>query len=137
MLPADHRLTRPEQFRHAVKAGRRSGARTLVTHLAVEDAADAAGASDVSGAAGPRVGFVVSKAVGTAVVRNKVKRRLRHAARERTARLPGGALLVVRAQPAAAAASYQELAADLDRCLDRSLGSPRRRDAVGSGQVAQ
>ncbi len=126
MLPADHRLTRPEQFRHAVKAGRRSGARTLVTHLAVGNDAAAGSA---------RIGFVVSKAVGPAVVRNKVKRRLRHAARARTALLPGGALLVVRAQPAAAAASYQELVADLDRCLDRSLGTPERRDAAGSGQV--
>lgn len=126
MLPADHRLTRPEQFRRAVKAGRRSGARTLVTHLAVGDDA-AAGIA--------RIGFVVSKAVGPAVVRNKVKRRLRHAARARTALLPGGALLVVRAQPAAAAASYEELVADLDRCLDRSLSTPERRDAAGSGQV--
>ncbi|RHW26385.1 ribonuclease P protein component [Nocardioides immobilis] len=126
MLPADHRLTRPEQFRRAVKAGRRSGARTLVTHLAVGDDAAAGRA---------RIGFVVSKAVGPAVVRNKVKRRLRHAARARTALLPGGALLVVRAQPAAAAASYEELVADLDRCLDRSLRTPERRDAAGSGQV--
>jgi len=132
VLPADHRLTRPEQFRHAIKAGRRSGARTLVTHLALDDAAAAAGSTE------PRVGFVVSKAVGTAVVRNKVKRRLRHAARERTALLPDAALLVVRAHPAAAEASYEELVTDLDRCLDRSLGAaPRRRDAAGSGQVAQ
>lgn len=115
MLPADHRLTSPTSFRHATRAGRRGAARTLVTHLTrVDDG-------------GPRVGFVVSKAVGGAVVRNRVKRRLRHAARERLERLPAGALLVVRALPPAAAASYQELAADLDRCLDRSL--------AGSGQV--
>jgi ribonuclease P protein component len=126
VLPADHRLTRPLSFRHAVKAGRRSSARTLVTHLA--------GAERATGAQA-RVGFVVSKGVGPAVVRNKVKRRLRHAARARIALLPADALLVVRAQPAAAEASYEELAADLDRCLDRSLGMPERGDAVGSGQV--
>ncbi len=78
-----------------------------------------------------RVGLVVSKAVGNAVVRNTVKRRLRHAARARISLLPAGALLVVRAQPAAATASYEELAADLDRCLDRSLDTI----VVGSGQV--
>ncbi len=127
MLPADQRLTRPLSFRHAVKAGRRASARTLVTHLA--------GAEQATGARA-RVGFVVSKAVGTAVVRNKVKRRLRHAARGRIALLPADVLLVVRAQPAAAAAPYEELAADLDRCLDRSLGDPGPRDVVGSGQVA-
>ncbi len=128
MLPADQRLTRPLSFRHAVKAGRRSAGRALVTHLAVAEPPTGAPA---------RVGFVVSKAVGPAVVRNRVKRRLRHAARDRIAVLAPDALLVVRAQPAAATASYQELAAELDRCLDRSRGTPRRRDAVGSGQVEQ
>ncbi len=122
MLPADHRLTRPDSFRHAVKAGRRSGARTLVTHVAVAvEQVDSP----------PRVGFVVSKAVGNAVVRNRVKRRLRHAAGARISLLPEGALVVVRAHPAAALASYEELAADLDRCLERSLDI----SAVGSGQV--
>ena len=49
-----------------------------------------------------RVGFVVSKAVGNAVVRNRVKRRLRHLTREHLpalAGLPGSAVLVVRALP--------------------------------------
>jgi ribonuclease P protein component len=128
VLPADHRLTRPTSFRHAVKAGRRSGARTLMTHLAL---------SDTPGGRS-QVGFIVSKAVGNAVVRNRVKRRLRHAARSWLSLLPDGALLVVRAQPAAASASYQELVADLDRCLDRSLESPVGPvDTVGSGQVAR
>jgi ribonuclease P protein component len=120
VLPADHRLTRPHSFRHAFKAGRRSGARTLVTHLVVVNGTDAA----------PRVGFVVSKAVGNAVVRNRVKRRLRHLAQPRIASLSAGSLLVVRALPASAGASSTELAADLDRCLDRSIGTP-----AGSGQV--
>lgn len=66
-----------------------------------------------------RAGFVVSKAVGNAVVRNRVKRRLRHLVRARLASLPESADLVVRALPAAAAASGPELASDLDRCLRR------------------
>lgn len=65
----------------------------------------------------PRVGFVVSKAVGPAVTRNKVARRLRHLARERTCRLPPHGMLVVRALPEAANVSYDELARELDRCL--------------------
>jgi ribonuclease P protein component len=65
------------------------------------------------------VGFVVSKAVGGAVVRNQVKRRLRHLARERLSSLPGSAVLVVRALPPAATASSADLGADLDRALDR------------------
>ena len=46
-----------------------------------------------------RIGFVVSKAVGPAVTRNLVKRRLRHLCRERVADLPPGSLLVLRALP--------------------------------------
>lgn len=68
-----------------------------------------------------RVGFVVSKAVGNAVTRNRVKRRLRHLAREHVSSLPGSAVLVVRALPEAAMAAYPELEADLARCLQRVL----------------
>ena len=78
---------------------------------------------DGDAAPGPaRVGFTVSKAVGNAVTRTRVKRRLRHLTREHLAvleELPGRAALVVRAQPAAARASYAELDADLRRTLGK------------------
>ena len=112
MLPAAHRLTDGESFRQAVRTGRRAGSTTLVVHLACPEAH---AAPDVPA----RVGFVVSKAVGNAVVRNRVQRRLRHLAREHVSTLPGAAVLVVRALPAAAEASSGELGADLDRCLSR------------------
>jgi ribonuclease P protein component len=66
-----------------------------------------------------RIGFVVSKAVGPAVTRNLVKRRLRHLSRDRVEALPADSLLVLRALPPAAQATYAELAAELDRCLAR------------------
>ena len=65
----------------------------------------------------PRVGFVVSKAVGGAVVRNRVKRRLRALMAARIGTVPAGYDVVVRANPAAPRASYAELGADLDRLL--------------------
>ncbi|MEP9384199.1 ribonuclease P protein component [Nocardioides sp. KR10-350] len=110
MLPRSNRLTDSETFRSAVRRGRRAGSRSLVVHLL---------AGDSSGP--PRVGFVVSKAVGSAVVRNRVKRRLRHLAREFLTELPGSAVLVVRALPDAAALSSAELGAELHRCLSRVL----------------
>ena len=76
---------------------------------------------DTAASGSPRVGLVVSKAVGIAVIRNLVKRRLRHLVRERILTLPDFSMLVVRAQPAAAEASYAELGAELDRCLDKCL----------------
>jgi ribonuclease P protein component len=46
--------------------------------------------------------------------------------RERLSRLPAGALLVVRAQPAAAAMNFAELAGELDRVLGRVMSRNSR-----------
>jgi len=119
VLSSAHRLSDGASFREAVRTGRRSGTRTVVVHLAVSGPAP-----DRGGEPGPpRVGFVVSKAVGNAVVRNRVKRRLRHLAREHVSSLPGSAVLVVRALPASAGAGYGELGSDLARGLARVAGS--------------
>ncbi len=85
----------------------------------------AGGLEDTAALGPPQVGFVVSKAVGNAVVRNQVKRRLRHLARARIGMLPDGSVLVVRALPPAASASSAVLGADLDRALQRVLGRGR------------
>jgi ribonuclease P protein component len=93
-----------------------------VLHLAARGPeVPAPGPDGAAGADAPpaRVGFVVSKAVGNAVHRNRVKRRLRNLVRERLTRLPAGAVLVVRALPAAAGASFGSLARDLDTALAR------------------
>ncbi|GFE23455.1 hypothetical protein Sliba_39080 [Streptomyces nigrescens] len=68
----------------------------------------------------------MSKAVGIAVVRNKVKRRLRHLMRDRLDRLPTGSLVVVRALPGAGDADHGQLARDLDAALERLLGGVPR-----------
>ena len=70
-----------------------------------------------------RVGFVVSKAVGGAVVRNRVRRRLRHLVRDHLSELGPGSELVVRALPAAAEKSTAELGTELGRCLHRVLAA--------------
>jgi ribonuclease P protein component len=68
-----------------------------------------------------RVGFVVSRAVGSAVTRNHVKRRLRELMRGYLQWLPGGSLLVLRANPIAGRARQPDLAADLDLVMNRLL----------------
>ncbi|QHC26564.1 ribonuclease P protein component [Streptomyces sp. GS7] len=119
MLPTEHRLRRREDFATAVRRGRRAGRPLLVVHFR-------SGATDphAAGECVPpaRAGFVVSKAVGIAVVRNKVKRRLRHLMRDRLDRLPAGSLVVVRALPGAGDADHDQLARDLDAALARLLG---------------
>lgn len=123
MLPTENRLRRREDFATAVRQGRRAGRPLLVVHLR-------SGATDphAAGESAPPTcaGFVVSKAVGGAVVRNKVKRRLRHLIRDRLAVLPPGSLVVVRALPGAGDADYAQLARDLDTALQRLLGGGAR-----------
>ncbi|MFG3706815.1 ribonuclease P protein component [Micromonospora sp. NPDC047670] len=135
MLAAAQRLRRSTDFAAAVRGGRRAGRGALVVHLSLPSTPDAATATSPeparsSGAEQPsvpaRAGFVVSKAVGNAVVRNRVRRRLRHLVRERLAELPSGSTLVVRALPAAAEASYPRLGADLDAAI-AAARAPRGR----------
>lgn len=112
MLPAATRLRRPADFALAVRRGRRVGRPLLVVHLFVS----AASPEPFQPA---RAGLVVSKAVGGAVIRTQVKRRLRHLLACRLPELPAGAILVIRALPAAAAADSAALGADLDVALER------------------
>ncbi|MEI8387320.1 MAG: ribonuclease P protein component [Verrucomicrobiota bacterium] len=56
-----------------------------------------------------KVGIITSKRVGGAVVRNRVRRRLRELVRHSLSHFPPGSLIVVIAKPAAAAASFEEL----------------------------
>jgi ribonuclease P protein component len=121
VLPASNRLRRSDDFRRAVRSGRRAGRRAVVLHLLVrgsqgDDAADHVEAEPA------RVGFVVNKAVGNAVLRNRVHRRLRAVLAARLSDLPAGSLTVVRALPSSSTASYDELAADVDGALRRLLG---------------
>ena len=117
MLPAAARLRRSTDFTATLRVARSArGDGMVVLHAAPADPAS----SDVdSPASSPQVGFVVPRAVGPAVVRNRVRRRLRHLLRDRLDRLPAGCRLVVRVLPAAATASSAQLAGALDRALAR------------------
>ena len=128
MLPTENRLRRRQDFAEAVRRGRRAGRPLLVVHLRRETPDPHVPAGSTPPA---RAGFVVSKAVGGAVQRNLVKRRLRHLVRERLPLLPPGSLVVVRALPEAGRADPAQLALDLDAALTRLLGRDTHGDAEG------
>ncbi len=74
--------------------------------------------------------YAIGRAIGTAVVRNRLRRRLRELLAARASDLPPGAYLIG-AQPVAAARSYTELQFDVDaliarvRAMSTSTTSPR------------
>ena len=71
------RLRKHADYQRVYKAGRKQFGRQMAWFFALRDA-EAASRSETSG---PRVGLTVPKALGKAVTRNRIKRRLREAVR--------------------------------------------------------
>ena len=128
MLPAGSRLRRRADFVATLRSARGTrAAGLLVVHVARPRPGSDPGAPLSTGSVDPRgptrVGFVVSRSVGAAVVRNRVRRRLRHLAAGHLDRLPPGSRVVVRALPGSAVATYDQLAAALRAALDRAVAA--------------
>jgi ribonuclease P protein component len=76
-----------------------------------------ANSTDARAGQPPRVGLVVSKAVGNAVVRNRTKRILRAQMSARIHQLPEGLDVVIRAKPDLPGKPTASVAQDLDTLL--------------------
>ena len=91
-MPAKRsRLTRSSDFQRVYRQGSSTASRFLVLHYFAQPAGVVR--------AEPRLGLSVSKKLGGAVVRNRVKRLLRETFRECAARLPGNYDYVLIARP--------------------------------------
>jgi putative membrane protein insertion efficiency factor/ribonuclease P protein component len=124
MLAAEQRLRRKSDFTAAVRTGRRAGRGGIVVHVLPASTAEPGDTG--ARAASARAGFVVPKAVGNAVTRNRVRRSLRHLVRTQLATLPPGTDVVVRVLPAAAARTPDELGADLAAAIAATTRSAAR-----------
>ncbi|BCT78326.1 ribonuclease P protein component [Sinomonas cyclohexanicum] len=109
MLATTHRLRSAADFTHTVRSGVRQGRRNVVLYAVRSEGRPS------------RFGFIVSKAVGNAVTRNLVKRRLREAAASTVRAQPEGLDVVVRALPASAQASWADLSKDYESALGGAL----------------
>ncbi|MGV9826875.1 MULTISPECIES: ribonuclease P protein component [unclassified Gordonia (in: high G+C Gram-positive bacteria)] len=117
MTAASHRISRRSDFSRTLKRGVRISAHDVVVHLLVtpREWPDAAGRRvDVATTGGPWLGLIVSKAVGSAVTRHQVARRLRSAFAAVAADCPSPeTAVVIRALPGAAERSAPDLAEQL------------------------
>ncbi|KUH65409.1 ribonuclease P protein component [Mycolicibacterium novocastrense] len=111
MLPARYRMTRSTEFGNTVSRGVRAVQPDLVVHAL---------RSDEASEPGPRIGLVVSKAVGTAVQRHRVARRLRHVARTLIDELDPADRVVIRALPSSRHAISARLEQELRTALRRA-----------------
>lgn len=109
-LRRTERLRRREDFRRCYQKGRRD----YESHLTLYFIGNRGGS--------PRLGMTVSRKVGRAVVRVKLKRRFREIYRRWPQRKDLPPLdFVVHAKPSAARATFEELRHDLTRGLLRAL----------------
>jgi len=85
-MTANFRLRKHADFQRVYKASRKQSARQMSYFFLLRpqlgpDAAPMPNAGDVSPAPAPRIGLTVPKALGKAVDRNRIKRRMREAVR--------------------------------------------------------
>jgi ribonuclease P protein component len=108
-LPKTKRLTLSSEFARVKGQGTTQRGRLLVL-----------GAVNVKEEKSFRAGFITPKHIGGAVVRNRVRRRLRDIVRTEQPRLREGFWLVVVARPYAVNATYQQLKDEWLRLAERA-----------------
>jgi ribonuclease P protein component len=100
MPPRRRRLSRSAEFERVYRQGRSKGNRYFVLYAFPR--------GEDEGEDGPRLGLSVSRKVGGAVERNRVKRVLREAFWVESERLPAGSDYVVVARPDSRALAERE-----------------------------
>ena len=107
-----HRLSRSQDFDAVYRKGRSTSTRYLVLYwFPREEDGDE-----------PRLGLAVPKSTGSAVQRNRIKRRLREVWRARLQEVPGGCDYVLVARPGLIEASEAQTASWLADRVGEVLG---------------
>lgn len=106
MLPRVGRLRKKRDFEQVYQRGRRVAMESVVLHVLTR-----------GDDAPTRMGFVVGRRFGTHVARNRVKRRMRAAARPLWQQLPPGYDIVWVARAAAANLPFEQLRQQMQAAL--------------------
>lgn len=106
-FPKTRRLTRPSEFERVKKEGSAERGRLLMIGVLPQQSL--------------RAGFVTSRRIGNAVVRNRVRRRLREIVRKHQGDVRRDLWIVTIARPAAARATSRELEDEWLRLAKRAF----------------
>jgi ribonuclease P protein component len=109
-FPKARRLRRAVEFERVRQEGRAYGGKMLVLGVLL-----GAGSDDF------RAGFITARRLGSAVVRNRVRRRLREIVRRHQAEIRAGAWIVTIGRAAAARATYRQLEDEWLRLAKRAF----------------
>ena len=104
------RLLRSADFDHTLRAGRRASSDYLALFVSDNELGR------------PRVGLAVSKKLGNAVVRNRIKRRLRELVRPLVTRAKGGRDVVIVARARAVNAEFARLRQEMEMLWAKGWG---------------
>lgn len=112
-FPRAARLTRSGEFAQVSTRGQAEHGRFMICKvLRVEQSGNLAD--------GARIGIVTSRRVGSAVVRNRVRRRLREIVRADRPKLPPDCWIVLIAKTAAGTAAFADLRSEWHRLAKRA-----------------
>ncbi len=106
-FPRRNRITSKAGYSAVFKKGQRLPGRYFVCYLARQEERDC------------KLGMAISRKVGNAVVRNRIKRYLREFFRTNKSRFPSAIQMVVVARPAAAELGYHECEMAIGKLLRR------------------
>jgi ribonuclease P protein component len=112
VLATSNRVIRAEDFRAVMRGGKRVGAQGSLVYFRERGSTEPA-----------RFGFVIPRAVGGAVVRNRLRRRLRAIGYDLVASGFAGTDVVVRALPASAQLDWQTLNVEVRAAIQKGTRS--------------
>jgi len=108
-FPKTAKLLKHSDFQHVYKSGKRHFSGLLTAFYLSRDA---------SKPAGPRIGLTVSRALGGAVDRNRIKRRMREAVRFHLAELSAAVDVVFNPKKTALTADFSQLDQEVKRAFE-------------------
>jgi ribonuclease P protein component len=113
-IPREHRLRKHSEFEVVYNSGRRHFSTALTAFYLLRTGDPQA----IAPQSGPRVGLTVGRQMGNAVVRNRVKRRMRAAVEHNLERLTSAVDIVINPKKAVLEMDFKQLCSEVTRAFD-------------------